>query len=738
MTTQQILKESGIYNIKTLASMYKKAYIYFHRDLDGVCSGISIREYLKQYGIKTIGVEPIEYGDMEFSVSKPPEDVLAVLVDFAHGKHIMNIHTDHHQSQTGFEDEESTSFKKASSNVETISTEISTTNIFPTEDIRIISITDSADYAKHGITPEEVSNAILNIQKGKTSEKRREMLGIVVNTLILANKNKESFLTTLVMNSSPSLLSMYLTIMKMFEKNEELLNGNDINDNFYKSMIDVEEKRQQKNIERYGKKGTPKIPSKFKYKNAKTTSEGIDDYIQKQIEKAKQVEQLNKKFKDFESGDSKLVNKIVLQYGGGNMFKGYFRYAPFVVHPSCHYLCIGWPMGLIQLSKNPFIVGTNPVNLNDIFWEKILPNYENDLKSKKVSFYDVKKSNEMGLIKDENHNAIGFSLGDLEGLLGEKIKNDRDEIEIAMSRKTNELNEEEKKLLIDNIISVWDIIKGSSGGHHNIANLSGISIMNFIDKGLVTKFIKAIMTDVGMLMKDYELEGVETDKWDAVKNTGLKLEPQQIQLLNDSYEELRKNNGYTDEIKFIKHPQDTYTFYDSIVFFHDTKTGKDFPYGGVELEVAGAYSKNWKDGKTPLSFLKRKLYYFDYDTEEWTSPKEDYLLKRIFYQIWKNDLSDCFTINMYDLLKNGKEKYKDIDYIKGPRGKYFIEIDPNSPYVIWGQEEGIKYILNNLYDKYVVKNNPIKSLKWKNNAAEKKSGIGNKGDVEAYYERYKK
>ena len=56
------INESGIRNIKELAKTYKTAEIYFHIDLDGVTSAIGMKNYLKQYGIKTIAAHPIQYG----------------------------------------------------------------------------------------------------------------------------------------------------------------------------------------------------------------------------------------------------------------------------------------------------------------------------------------------------------------------------------------------------------------------------------------------------------------------------------------------------------------------------------------------------------------------------------------------------------------------------------------------------------------------------------------------------
>ena len=112
--SESLITESGIQDIKKIADRYPKAQIYFHLDLDGVVSAIAMREYLKKYGIDTIGYKTIQYGDKEFALVKPDasKDVMPVLVDFAHGKPEFKIHTDHHDTQTGVEDA-ATQFKPA-------------------------------------------------------------------------------------------------------------------------------------------------------------------------------------------------------------------------------------------------------------------------------------------------------------------------------------------------------------------------------------------------------------------------------------------------------------------------------------------------------------------------------------------------------------------------------------------------------------------------------------------------
>ena len=120
---KRLIKESGIRDINNLAKRYKKAKIYFHQDLDGVTTAIAMKHYLESYGIKVVDVEITQYGDKEFAIKKPMAkgDIMPVLVDFAHGKRMFVIHTDHHDKQVGVEKETSKSFRHSRSNVETIS-----------------------------------------------------------------------------------------------------------------------------------------------------------------------------------------------------------------------------------------------------------------------------------------------------------------------------------------------------------------------------------------------------------------------------------------------------------------------------------------------------------------------------------------------------------------------------------------------------------------------------------------
>ena len=134
---KKLIKESGIRDINALAKRYPKAEIYFHQDLDGVTTAIAMKQYLENNGIKVVGAHIIQYGDKEFAVKKNDAtgDVMPVLVDFAHGKPMFVIHTDHHDRQAGAEETKSTSFRSSRSNVETISQVVSPKELFPSSDI---------------------------------------------------------------------------------------------------------------------------------------------------------------------------------------------------------------------------------------------------------------------------------------------------------------------------------------------------------------------------------------------------------------------------------------------------------------------------------------------------------------------------------------------------------------------------------------------------------------------------
>ena len=296
--TTKLLNESGIRSINDLAKRYQMAKIYFHMDLDGVTTALAMKEYLEKNGIKVVDAETIQYGDKEFAVKKPEGEgeIMPVLVDFAHGKPMYIIHTDHHDTQAGVESGTATSFKPSRSNVETISQVLSPKDIFTQEDIELINMVDSADFAKYDITPSDVMNYLFKIDRERDVKGNKKMMGLVANKLLLAFKNKKGFLKQLVLNSKPSLLNILLNIKNWMKEN---------------GFLDLQQLEKNK-----------------------------ESYVERQKT----------------SPNVKVIDGIVTQYGAGNVFDlgSYDRYTPFKNNPDADFLLLVWPMGMIQASCNPF------------------------------------------------------------------------------------------------------------------------------------------------------------------------------------------------------------------------------------------------------------------------------------------------------------------------------------------------------------------------------------------------
>ena len=418
---KKIISESGIRDINALAQRYPKSEIYFHQDLDGVTTAIAMKNYLEQHGIEVIDAHVIQYGDKEFSIKKNDAtgDVMPVLVDFAHGKPMFVIHTDHHDRQAGAEDTKSTSFRQSRSNVETISQIVSPKEIFPDKDILLISTVDSANFAKYDISPEQVMNYLFKFDKDSSLLKNKMAMGMVANKLLLAFKNKPGFLERLVMESTPSLLNILINIREIMKE-----------------------------------KGYADIPELQKYQK---------DYVEKM------------------KGYPEVSNNIIVQYGGGSMMKpgSYDRYTPFKNNPEADFLVIAWPMGLLQASCNPFKKERElkGVNLGEIAQE-VLSKWEGQLKEREIPLSTIKWVSED--VKGFGPESVGFTFKDFVALYGKNYKkkeNGREElvnIGNLMEKPFNELTDEEMEVLDDISINAWDIIQANSGGHKCITNISGL------------------------------------------------------------------------------------------------------------------------------------------------------------------------------------------------------------------------------------------------------------------------
>jgi hypothetical protein len=422
---RKIISETGIRNINALRKRYQKAEIYFHQDLDGVTTAIAMKKYLEDNGIDVVGAHIIQYGDKEFSVKKNDAqgDVMPVLVDFAHGKPMFVIHTDHHDKQVGVEKGTSKQFRGARSNVETISQVVSPTDLFPSADILLINTVDSADYAKFGITPQEVVNYIYRMDKDTSLQRNKMLLGLVINKLLLAFKNKSGFLESLVMDSEPSLMS--------------ILN----------------------NIKSWMKKTNAAKPEDLQ-KNAQDYADKMKDY-------------------------PTVSDNIIFQYGGGSMFKpgSYDRYTPFRNNPEADFLIMAWPMGLVQASCNPFKKERElkGVNLGEIAQE-VLAKWEDQLKERKIPLSTMKWVSETSTGPE----SVGFTFKDFDALYGGKFmfmdggEEMLSKIENMMEKPFSDLSEEEISVTDKIGINAWDLIQSNSGGHKCITNISGL---NYLGRG---------------------------------------------------------------------------------------------------------------------------------------------------------------------------------------------------------------------------------------------------------------
>jgi len=419
-----LLKESGIRDINDIAKRYKKAKIYFHQDLDGVTTALAMKNYLEQYGIKTVDSEVIQYGAKEFAIKKPEGsgDVMPVLVDFAHGKPMFTIHTDHHDTQAGVEQGTATNFRASRSNVETISQSISPKEIFPSEDILLISTVDSANFIEHDITPEMVMNYLFSYNKDESLKRNKMLMGLVVNKLLLAYKNKPRFLEEIVLNAQPSLLSILNNI-----RQQALEKGFASPEQMTKNKEDYVQSRKEGGVEKYG--------------------------------------------------------NILTQYGFGGTSKtgAYDRYTPFRNNPDADFIVTGMPFGGVQASCNPFKKdrALKGVNLGEIK-DEVLDELSGELKNVKVTFGDIKRVAEI----EAEYKSVGFTLKDLMAIYGDfpsfKVDGGDKLLEILddISKKLYRTLSDKQKALFDKIsLNALDTIKANSGGHKCITNISGI---NFI------------------------------------------------------------------------------------------------------------------------------------------------------------------------------------------------------------------------------------------------------------------
>jgi len=431
-----------------------------------------MKKYLENYGIKVVDAEIIQYGEQEWAIKKPEArgDVMPVLVDFAHGKPMFLIHTDHHDTQSGVEGDTSTSFKHARSNVETISGSLSPKDLFPPEDIKIISTVDSANFRAMGITVDEVNNYIMRIDKDLPVERNKILMGLVTNKLLLAFKNKKDFMEKIVMECEPSMTSILNKIKQIMKE---------------RGYSGIEELQQ--NREKY-------------------------------IEQMKSYEK-----QSYEDG-------IIVKDGGGSMVKpgSYDRYVSFQLYPEADFQVITWgSVGLLQVSCNPFKEqrGLKGIDLGQIN-RSIIEKHKSELSSIKISANKLKKVAESSknFVPGES---IGFTSKDLIAFYGKDIngyddipkkfenflskkypnyerglKEWKNIVNKAMNKPYVDLTDFEQSVLESVYTTAYDVIKNNSGGHKCITNFQASALGGGFGPYKTSDYIKMIKDEFVQILKD--------------------------------------------------------------------------------------------------------------------------------------------------------------------------------------------------------------------------------------------
>lgn len=456
------LNESGLRNIKQLAKEYNDAWIYGHIDLDGITSSLVMKYYLAQYGIKTSNWIPIQYGALEYSIPKVPAGVLGVLVDFSHGKIQFKIHTDHHETQIAYPNQ-SKQFAHSKSNADTISSVISPSIIMSPEDMRVVNMVDSAGYSSEGIPVTDIKNYVFNYKKDSSNKENQLKFGMVVNKLLLAYKNKPGYLKSVVLESKPSLLSMYNVMMNTI--NQHIKNGD-------KGWSDPQ--TLQKNSEWYREKQKENILNS----DSKNT-----------------IDELNR-------GKNAVIGNCVVQVGGGLMNKtgSYDRYTAFDLHPDCQYFIMIWDtIGMMQVCTNnwnPSMKDTD-VDLGQLVLKNIFESKYKPLLDKPkydISLLAIKKLYEENITSENELEAIGFDMSEFKALLNQDFdltEKQQSWLNTVMGYKPSQLAPNDKdtekqleykfkccKFLNTFKLPLSEIILKTSGGHKTITNLNGFGFLN--------------------------------------------------------------------------------------------------------------------------------------------------------------------------------------------------------------------------------------------------------------------
>ena len=503
-------EEVGIRNIKKIIGPMKTAEIYFHKDLDGVTSALAMKYFLETYyQVKTVDAHQIQYGGLEFAIKSHKEGNLCVLVDFAHGKPMFQIQSDHHDKQIGAGDTQGTYFKPARSNVEIISGEISYNDAFTPGDIELIKTIDSANFLKHELKPEDIQNSIFQFKRELSGDKNRFMMGLVVNRLLLAYKNKritvksmdgkrdhinKNILECMVLDCNPSLYSMFNNL-------RHYVNNARVSD---RAGVLAKPEELMQNLTNY-------IERMKNYRFVEDPESGEVT----EFDPTSRKHQFLTSVKGAKVGkgvhfDEKY--KIIIQYGGGSMIQpgSYDRYVPFKNYPDANFICMVWPLGLIQVSCNPFKEKKlKDINLGEIAKE-VIANHMAILTKILISLDSIKKEFETSqdwkkMQKEEgpDYVGVGFKFSDLDAFYsdciykeGELVNLKSEDIKKDMDTVYDNLTTQQIDKLKRYKISVWDLITKNSGGHPSITNLQGWTFLKYNREAMNISYGTEKYTDV--------------------------------------------------------------------------------------------------------------------------------------------------------------------------------------------------------------------------------------------------
>jgi hypothetical protein len=237
--------------------------------------------------------------------------------------------------------------------------------------------------------------------------------------------------------------------------------------------------------------------------------------------------------------------KIVTQYGIGSVFRpgAYDRYVVFKNNPEAEFVCTIFPMGLIQVSCNPFKEKRlKMIDLGKITKE-VLTKYKYQLSNINIPISEVKRISESEIENmrkkyGPDYQGVGFTYEDL------KIFYDKDIVFLGPDNKTRlnlDLNNPGKyKSIVDNIkrcmqipyenwsnedkkemekykIPVLRIIDQMSGGHPSITNIQGLNYLASRKDLLLRLFKTEDWLQVMKLLAN-EFVNILKQKIDLVKN----------------------------------------------------------------------------------------------------------------------------------------------------------------------------------------------------------------------------